>query len=483
MKTWNSAKTSKPPPKGPGRPRNAQHIGASHVTPELLAYAMPGGFASYCSNGTWVYARHLKYIEDKLLDVVDGKIKRLIISIPPQNGKSELISKYFTAWYLGRNPTKRVILTSYEATFAASWGRASRNLLEEYGKKVFGVEVSQRTHAGDHWEIYKHGGSMRTAGAGGGITGKGADLFIIDDPVKNHSEALSAARQDEIWTWYRATMRTRLGPTCAVVLVMTRWANDDLAGRLILQGKRINKPWEYVCLPALAEKDDPLGRPLDEPLWPERYSYEWLDEQKQVMMDFWWNSQYQQRPAPREGYIINVDWFRRYEGIPEREAVSEIILSFDTAQKEQEINDYTVCTVWYVYDHAYYLIDLIRDKFTHPKLIVVAKMLCMQWRPTSVLIEDKGSGTSLIQHLQKDTSFSIIAMTPTTDKVMRMQNESTAIQTGNVFIPEENTKVWVGDLLDEIRGFPNTPHKDQADSISQFLRYMREKREYRIEMW
>ncbi len=445
---------------------------------------MPGALANYATNGLWKYARHLKYIEDKLLAVAEGKIDRLLISVPPQHGKSMLTSQYFTAWFLGRFPDKKVILTSYEATFAASWGRKSRDILEEHGEKVFGVKISSSSAAADHWEIHDHLGGMVTAGAGGSITGKGGDLLIIDDPIKNNQEALSATRLNAIWEWYQATVYTRLSPTGAIVVIMTRWSPEDLVGRLLQDQKDGGDEWVNVCLPAIAEEGDQLGRKEGEPIWPQRYSLKWVEQRKRVLQAFWFEALYQQRPAPRAGYVINIDWFRRYRVPPERKKAEMVVLSFDTAQKESELSGYTVCTVWYFYDSSYYLIDVVRDRYRHPRLISVAKNLVERWRPHAVLIEDKATGSSLIEHLRDETSAPVLPIEPQDigSKAVRMQNETPAVEAGQVHIPEDGTAVWLYDFIEELRSFPNSTHKDQVDSFSQFLRWARE-RGSGIEMW
>ncbi len=194
-----------------------------------------------------------------------------MVCMPPRHGKSEFISKYFPAWFLGTFPDKRIILTSYESEYAASWGRKARNLLEEHGRELFGVRIAGDSSAADRWDIAGRDGGMNTAGAGAAITGKGANVAIIDDPVKNDTDAMSETKRAAVWEWYRATLRTRLeGDPRAIILVMTRWHEDDLAGRLLkAQAAATSGPckrWDVLELPALAEPGDPLGRPPGAPL-------------------------------------------------------------------------------------------------------------------------------------------------------------------------------------------------------------------------
>jgi len=446
-----------------------------------LAYSMPGALATLASNGDWRYARHLAYIEDRLLDVVSGKINRLAISVPPQNGKSQLISHYFPAWYLGRFPKKRILLASYESTFAASWGRRARDVLAEYGEDIFGVSVRQGSAAANYWET-DQGGYMSTAGAGGATTGRGAEIFILDDPIKNAVEALSSGHQKKLMDWFRSVVYTRLAPDAAIVFIMTRWSHEDLLGQLLTAQEHGGDQWTYVNLPAICVEKDVLGREPGEALWPERYPLEWLEQRRRVLQDFWFGAMYQGNPTPREGFIINVEWFRRYRDPPDRASADQVVLSLDTAQKEAEINDYTVCTVWFIKDNAYYLVDVVRDRYDHPKLLTMAGVLYDRWRPNVILIEDRGSGTSLIQTLRGKAPVQGVEPTGGGDKVMRMQVESPAIEGGQVHLPMDGDNPWIGTYLEEMRGFPNIPHKDQVDSTSQFLRWARE-RSSGILMW
>ena len=209
----------------------------------------------------------------------------LIVEMPPRSGKSEHVSKYGTAWYAGTFPEKRVILTSYESTFAEKWGRDARNLLDEFGPRLFGVRVAQDSSAASRWGIQGHTGGMVAVGMGGALTGRGGDLIVIDDPLKNWEEAQSATNREKQWDWYRSTLRTRLEPAGSIILIMTRWHEEDLAGKLLAQSAEDSEAdqWEAIRLPALAEPDpdkevvdwdewrDRLGRRRGQALWPARF--------------------------------------------------------------------------------------------------------------------------------------------------------------------------------------------------------------------
>lgn len=238
-----------------------------------------------------------------------------MVFMPPRHGKSELCSHYLPAWYLGMWPDKKVILTSYEASYAASWGRKCRDTLEEYGAQMFGVSVRQDSRAADSWSIEGHSGEMHTAGCMGPITGQGANLLIIDDPVKNAEEALSQTIRDKTWDWYLSTAMTRLDDQhSAVILIMTRWHQDDLAGRLL---DREAGKWEVVDFPALARTDDPLGRKEGHALWPMRFGEEYLAEiRDRPGAAYWWNSMYQQRPTSEDGLLFKRQDFKVVDSVP-----------------------------------------------------------------------------------------------------------------------------------------------------------------------
>lgn len=218
--------------------------------------------------------------------------------MPPRHGKSELTSRYFPAWYLGTYPDRRVILTSYEADFAAGWGRKSRDALTAYGPDVFGVAVREDSAAANRWEIAGHEGGMVTAGVGGPITGRGANVLIIDDPVKNAEESRSPAIREKIWDWYTSTAFSRLEPGGSVILIMTRWHRDDLVGRLLDRGAEYDpEPWRVIKLPAIATgtEPDPIGRNPGEALWPARYDVDSLAPNRAD--PYWWSALYQQEPV------------------------------------------------------------------------------------------------------------------------------------------------------------------------------------------
>ncbi|MBI1904529.1 MAG: hypothetical protein HYS13_25830 [Planctomycetia bacterium] len=260
-------------------------------------------------------ARHLACLDQALLDAIDEaaarKLDGLLVSMPPQHGKSELCSKLLPAWYLGTYPDRRVVLTSYEADFASTWSRKARDLLEQHGD-LFGVRVSKESSAAHRWDLAGRQGGMSAAGVGGPITGRGAHLLIVDDPVKNDDEARSPTFRENQWEWWQSVASTRLRPGGLAVVVQTRWHRDDLSGRILEQAKRSGQShrWRVVRLPALAEADDPLGRSPGEALWPEVFSAEHLERVRATKSTYYWRALYQQDPQAEGGTEWPDEWFR-----------------------------------------------------------------------------------------------------------------------------------------------------------------------------
>jgi predicted phage terminase large subunit-like protein len=396
-----------------------------------------------------------------------------MIEMPPRHGKSELTSRYFPAWFLRCFPEKRVILSSYEADFAAQWGRKARTLLEEYGGPV---KVSRASSAADRWELEGHGGGMQTSGIRGPITGKGADVLIIDDPVKNDEEARSQLLRERNWDWYTSTARTRLEPGGGVVLIMTRWHEDDLAGRLEAASLEGGDQWRIVKLPAIAEGADPLGRSEGEALWPARYDEAALEKIRVGLSPYHWQALYQQSPTAPGGNIIKGEWWRFYDDIEgAARAAHYIIQSWDTAFKVKEKNDYSVCTTWAELPTGAYLLDVWRGRVEFPDLVGRAKALINDWHPGLVVIEDKASGQSLAQSLQSSIRTPILPMDVDGDKPSRVSAITLEIEGGRVFLPRYHASLR--ELLAESAAFPNGTHDDIVDSMTMALTYMKRKRE------
>ena len=438
---------------------NSSYDALRTVTPAHLAWTV--------SEGRWFPYEHLLFLNRKLVDIAAGRIKRLMVSMPPRHGKSELVSRYFPAWYLGTFPDKRIILVSYEADFAATWGRKARDLLEEHGPSLFGIRVSGKSSAANRWDIEGHEGGMITAGVNGPITGKGADIGIIDDPVKNDQEAMSVTYQERAYEWYKSTFRTRIQRDGAIILIMTRWHENDLAGKLLAAQEEDGEKWEVVSLPAMAEDDDPLGRELGQPLCPGLFTKDALESIKKSVGSYWWASLYQQRPSPAEGGIFKRNWWQYYRRAPDR--LDEIIQSWDMTFKDTKTADFVVGQVWGRKGADKYLLDQVRDRMDFPATIQAVRTLSAKWPQAKVkLVEDKANGPAVIATLKKEIS-GLIPVEPQGSKESRAWAVSAEVEAGNVYLPDPSIAPWVHDFVEECAAFPNGANDDQVDAMSQAL--------------
>jgi len=438
---------------------NSSYDALRTVTPAHLAWTI--------SEGRWFPYEHLLFLNRKLVDVAAGRIKRLMVSMPPRHGKSELVSRYFPAWFLGTFPDKRIMLVSYEADFAATWGRKARDLLEEHGPSLFGVRVSGNSSAANRWDIAGHEGGMVTAGVNGPITGKGADIGIIDDPVKNDQEAMSVTYQERAYEWYKSTFRTRIQRDGAIILIMTRWHENDLAGKLLAAQEEEGEKWEVVGLPATAEDNDPLGREFGQPLCPDLFSKDALESIKKAVGSYWWASLYQQRPSPAEGGIFKRNWWQHYRRLPDK--FDEIIQSWDMTFKDTKTADYVVGQVWGRKGANKYLLDQVRDRMDFPATIQAVRTLSAKWpQAKAKLIEDKANGPAVIATLKKEIS-GLIPVEPQGSKESRAWAVSPEVEAGNVYLPDPSIAPWVHDFVEECAAFPNGANDDQVDAMSQAL--------------
>jgi predicted phage terminase large subunit-like protein len=444
----------------------------------------PGDFAILASRGRWKMARHLKLLNDKLTALAEGKIKRLIVTMPPRHGKSEFCSKYFPAWYIGRYPENRFILCSYQAEFAATWGEKARNILEEFGEQHFGIKVREDARARDSWQVQGRDGGMVTAGVGGSITGRGANLLSVDDPLKNSEEANSKTIREKIVQWWQSTALTRIEPNGSALIIQTRWHGDDLAGNLLAEANDPDDPvdeqWELINLPALAEENDPLGRKVGEALWPERYDASRLHRMKRRMSSAIWNALYQQRPVAAGGEIFNRNTFRYYEELSINGAVqfyklfnaagngwtvkaSECFyfLAVDPASSEKESADWTVVTVWAVsQSFDMILVDMSREQARISKTRETIVRLYRHWKCEFAVVEKNSIGLPLLQSL-RDGGLTVRSAEARVDKVLRAQAAEMRFAAGMIHFPKVCTfQKALAALIDELESFPKGAHDD-----------------------
>lgn len=416
---------------------------------------------------------HIELLNEKLQAIAFGDINRLMVFLPPRHGKSWLVSQYFPAWYLGMFPDNRVILTAYEAEFAASWGRRARDVLNEYGSSIFGVKVNNKSSAANRWDIKNHQGGMVTAGVGGPITGKGADILVIDDPIKNAEEANSQTYRDKTWEWYQSTAYTRLEPNGAVIIIMTRWHEDDLAGRLLNSMENNGDKWDVINLPAIAEDNDLLGRKPGEPLWPERYNLQELNHIKETTGSYWWSSLYQQRPQPLGGGLLKRSWLNYYQHneLPDLEEL-DIYQSWDLAISTRETADFTVCTTVGVYSENHiYVLDWYRDRIDFPTQVKMVEKLSEKYDPLQIAIESNAYQKALPQQLKETSMLPIKEVNRTKDKVTRISSGFLYFENGKVLIPENHPELE--NFKNEYVYFPHGKHDDMLDSMELVLKLVK----------
>lgn len=449
---------------------------------------------------------HHQLIAQHLEAVESGEIDRLMIFMPPRHGKTMLVSEYFPAWYLGRNPDREVIAATYSFDRANDIGRKVRNqLLSTYHQEVFPNCTISPDSKGANKFSTEQGGMYYSVGIGGAITGRGANLFIIDDPIKGREDADSEVSQRKLRDWFKSVAYTRLMDHNAIIVIMTRWTFYDLAG--FLQEEAAHENWVVLELPAIADSDnDVIGRSTGDALWPTKYGRARLDRIRKSIGTREWNALYQQQPLPEGGGIVDIEWFKKYPWetwqyvmMPEMDfaknkfagekyrrflnykaesgeiaKVNKVVNSWDTAFKEKEINDPSACTTWGIAQDRYYLMHCINRRMNFPELkraVVAEYERCMKFNcgEVAVLIEDKASGQSLIQELQRYTRIPVIPIKPDANKTVRLSEVSPLIEAGKVWIPERSE--WVVPYETQMAQFPYGKFDDMVDSTSQFLRW------------
>lgn len=418
-------------------------------------------------HGRFTNYAHTDYIAKHLQDIAEGEQKYIIVELPPRHGKSMTITETFPSYYLGRNPEKRVITSAYSDGLARKFGRLNRNKMIEFGQLVFDRMLSNDNGTVNNWTLDNGVGGMIATGIGGSITGEGADLLVIDDPIKNNEEAQSQTIRDKVWDEWETTLSTRLHKGGSVIVVMTRWHEDDFVGRLL---QRSPYDWERIRMPAIAEDDDDiLGREIGEPLCIGLgFDEDWADLKKQEVGSRTWASLYQQRPSASEGNIFKREWWQFYERVPKK--FDKILISWDLTFKESNKSDYVVGSVWLKKGADKYLIDIVRDRMDFPATLQAVKNLKNKYpKAREILIEDKANGPAVISSIQREVS-GVIPINPKESKVARAQAITPQIESGNVFLPKDKTFTY--DLIEECASFPNGAHDDMVDSMSQALNRM-----------
>jgi predicted phage terminase large subunit-like protein len=411
-----------------------------------------------------------------------GDISGLLINQPPRSLKSICVSVAYVAWLLGHDPTRRIIIVSYSNEFAAELHRQFRMVIDASWYRALFPAMRPAKDSGTEL-VTTAGGSRYATSVGGTLTGRGADLIIVDDPLKAE-EAMSEPARRRVIDWYGGTLVSRLndkqrGP---IVVVMQRLHENDLAGHLLGQGG-----WEHLDLPAIAVEDSvipigdgkPFTRRQGEVLHAERESHAVLERIKAEIGSLMFSAQYQQRPVPLEGNLVKRDWFRFYDLPPQPGPGDLVVQSWDIAMMTGEANDYSVCTTWRMIKADYYLIDVFRARLQYPNLRRKIAGLVAQYGTETILIEKAGPGLTLLQDLRSDLPIGMtrpIGIKPDGSKVERMVAQSAKIEAGHVHLPKQAD--WLDSFLLELLGFPHGRHDDQVDSVSQFLKWAATRRFY-----
>ena len=418
----------------------------------------------------FIHGRHHALMARKFEQIANGEIKRLIINMPPRHTKSEFASFMLPAWFLGRFPGKKIIQCSNTAELAVGFGRKVRNLVdsETYGKIFPNVALRSDSKAAGRWSTNANG-EYFAIGVGGTVTGKGADLLIIDDPHSEQEAALAAGDPsvfDKVYEWYTSGPRQRLQPGGSIVVVMTRWAKRDLTGK-ILQSMvdREGDEWEIIELPAIL--------PSEKPLWPEFWSYDELSKLRIELPLSKWQAQYQQDPTSEEGALVKREWWQEWES--ETPPYCQFIIqSWDTAFTKSERADYSACTTWGVFykdenenDPHIILLDAFKERMEFPELKARAMEYYREWQPDAFIIEAKASGAPLVFELRR-MGIPVQEFTPTrgNDKISRLNSVTDLFASGKVWAPR---KRWAEEVIEEMAAFPNSDHDDLVDSSTQAL--------------
>ena len=425
---------------------------------------------------------HIQVLADRLEQCRRGEIKRLLISLPTRSLKSHCVSIAFPAWLLAHDPSTQIICASYSQDLSEKLSRDCRTLMQSHAYcKIFGTRLSDTKQTAAEFVTTRQGFRMATS-VGGTLTGRGADFIIIDDPQKP-DEALSELSRERTIDWFKNTVSTRLNDKSkgCFIVVMQRLHEDDLIGHLEGQGG-----WSVLRFPAKAEEtevhtyrtmlgEETFTRRPGEALHPERESVELLNKMKALLGEYNFAGQYQQRPSPTGGGIVKLNWFRTYSSSDRPEKFGQVVQSWDTATSVSELADYSVCTTWGIEQKNAYLLNVHRERLEYPDLKRRVRALSQRYSPKVILIEDKASGSQLLQDLKRDGVQSLKAYQPNGDKILRLHTASSLVEGGFVHLPA--TADWLESYLQELASFPKGRKDDQVDSSSQFWDWFKTSRQ------
>ena len=436
---------------------------------QLAIALMRENYASYCyfvHKGKWIDTHFHKFLANRIQNFVEtytgNPYDILVLSCPPQHGKSLTVTETFPSWYVGKYPDRRCIIACYNDDFAGKFGRRNKAKIDEVGQFVFDIKLKKSSDR--DMEIADHDGGIITRGIMAGITGNAGDLIIIDDPVKNRLEADSSTYRERLWEEWENSIMTRTQAGTKIVIIQTRWHEDDLAGRVIANENFV----EVVNIPVEAEENDILGRNIGDALCPEiGKDNKWLQEFKQRYADGKraWNALYMGRPTSAEGNIFKREWWQYYDKLPEH--IQLVGISVDATFKDSDTSDFVAIEVWGKLNNDYYLIDLIKRRMDFPETLKAIRYMADKYpNKHSILVEDKANGSAIISMLKHEIG-GIIPITPQESKIARANAITGIVEGGNVYLPRYSD--FTGEFVEEFASFPNGVHDDLVDACTQFI--------------
>jgi predicted phage terminase large subunit-like protein len=407
---------------------------------------------------------HIRYLAALFESIERGEQRKAIVTLFPGAGKSSILQAA-CAWYLGRGPRRKIIAASAGAELSERNSRATRALFSDPGPGwPFSAQLSADTRSMTRWNT-TDGGGLFAIGVGGLITGWRANLIVCDDLQNDYG---SQGERDSLWGWYREVLTPRLEPGGAIILVGTRWGEDDVVGRIL--DSPDGKDWRVVRLPALAEKDDPMGRKPGESLWPERWPIEELERHKVAMGSRAFETQFGANPVPQEGNLIRGEWIQRYDKPPAE--FTKVVCALDAAAKTGVRNDYSAIVKLGATKSGYYVLDVWRARLEFPALVRrVRNLLDDPVPPSAVYVEDTSNAVALIQQLRQDTTLPIVPISVKGSKESRVEGITGLLEAKKLYLPTEAP--WLLDFERELLSFPSGKHDDQVDALTLALTKLR----------
>ena len=450
----------------------------------LISTGSPALFARTISDNKWWLPPHLAYLDQKLVELASRKIRRLIIEMPPRHGKSELSSHFFPAWWLGTFPTDEVILTSATSELAIEFSMKARDTLLEFGHSIFGVRLRPDRMAARRWQLVS-GGGLRAAGVGTGIVGRGADLFLVDDYLKDVETALSETRRAKIHQWYHAVASTRMSPNGVIIVIATRWHPDDLIGRLLRESKTGGEHWERIKFPAIAEDTDVLNRSPGDVLWPEQFPKEWMESRRSAYMasgyPWQWEALYQQNPPQ----LLDAEWEEQYfadallfDEWPSADQTQWRLIALDPSLGRTAKSDYSAFILMLLDNSGTMWIDADIERRDVSAIVDRGIDLCAAFDAHAFGCEEVGFQAA-IEPLFIDRSSQRGFMVPyhgipnQVNKLLRIRSTLTPFLQQRKFRFRRNSP-GVALLLEQLRGFPSHRYDDGPDALEMAVRFARD---------